>query len=176
MEQWKDISGYEGMYQVSNMGRVKSCERMVHHPKGGDKVINPRLLKPSFIRGYPSVILCKQGTVKRFSVHRLVAMAFIENPMNLPEVNHIDGNRGNPNVSNLEWCTSAQNKHHARDCLGVDYHTVANRNKRVIRSDGKEFASINEAAKESGVSRGCIYLQMNGRRKHTGGYQFRFAD
>lgn len=176
MEVWKDIAGYEGLYQVSDMGRVRSCKRLVSHPKGGKKVVNPRVLKPSNVHGYPSVILCTNGTIKRFSVHRLVAIAFLDNPMNLPEVNHLDGNRANPEKTNLEWCSSAENKLHAKHSLGVDYRTAAKRNKRVIRSDGRVFVSINEAAKESGVPRGCIYLQMQGKRKHTGGYQFRYAE
>ena len=176
LEVWKDIAGYEGLYQVSDMGRVRSCKRMVKHSKGGLKVVNSRVLKPGYTHGYPHVILCTCGKIKRFSVHRLVAIAFIDNPLNLPEVNHIDGNRDNPKLSNLEWCTSTQNKYHAKNSLGVDYRTAAKRNKKIIRSDGKAFVSINDAAKESGVSRGCIYLQMQGKRSHTGGYQFRFAE
>ena len=176
MEVWKDVVGYEGLYQVSNQGRVCSCERLVRHSKGGDKAVNQRMLKPQQSHhGYQVVALSNLGKVKRFFVHRLVADAFIENPNGYTTVNHIDGNKNNPCASNLEWCSPSQNAQHAKKCLGIDFRTNGKRNKKVVRSDGKEFISINEAAKESGVSRGCIYLQMQGKRNHTGGYQFHFA-
>lgn len=102
MEIWKDIKGYEGLYQVSNMGRIKSL--------GNNKTRKEKILslKPSN-DGYIRVYLCKNGKQKPFSVHRLVAQAFLPNPDNLPEVNHIDENKENNHVKNLEWCDRKYN-------------------------------------------------------------------
>ena len=100
-EIWRDISGYEGHYQVSNFGRVKSFH------KGG------RILKPGLVLGYLKVSLNSGGKVAQRKVHRLVAEAFIPNPNGKPEVNHIDGNPRNNHVDNLEWCTQLENIRHA---------------------------------------------------------------
>ena len=100
---YKDIKGYEGLYQVSNLGNVKSIYK--HRP---DKI-----LKPVMKKGYLMVTLCKNGTTKICSIHRLVAEAFIDNPDNLPVVNHKDGNRSNNKSDNLEWCTQKDNIRHA---------------------------------------------------------------
>lgn len=98
-EYWKPVVGYEGHYQVSNFGRVKS----IKFGKG-------RILKPTTnLYGYLFVKLCKDGKVKPFTVHRLVAEAFLPNPDNLPQVNHKDENKQNNIVSNLEWCSAQYN-------------------------------------------------------------------
>ena len=99
-EIWKDIKGYEGIYQVSNFGRIKSSytKRIL---KGGKNKA-----------GYLLVGLYKQGVLSRKSIHRLVAEAFIPNPDNKPEVNHIDENKTNNMVSNLEWMTAKENINH----------------------------------------------------------------
>lgn len=106
-EIWKDIEGYEGFYQVSNFGRVKSLERFSAHKH----LISERILKENNLGtgGYKSVMLYKNGVVKRFTVHRLVALAFIPNPKNLPQVGHKDENNTNNHVTNLEWVTPKQN-------------------------------------------------------------------
>lgn len=108
MEIWKDIKGYEGLYQVSNMGRIKSL--------GNDKTRKEKILslKPNN-KGYIRVYLCKNGKRKHFSVHRLVAEAFLPNPDNLPVVNHkIDDfeHRSDNRVENLEWCTVEYNNNY----------------------------------------------------------------
>lgn len=99
VEIWKDIEGYEGLYQVSNLGRVKSLkfnkEKIIKGSKGGG--------------GYLQVILCKEGKIKFHKVHRLVASAFLENPDNLPEINHIDEDKTNNITTNLEWCDCKYN-------------------------------------------------------------------
>lgn len=125
LESWSDVVGYEGLYQVSNLGRVKSLGRKVLVKQ--DRYDKPRLmnwkgriLKPG-IRAerdragckYAKVILRKDGISKNHQVHRLVAVAFIDNPANKPVVNHIDCNGLNNNVKNLEWCTIAENNHHS---------------------------------------------------------------
>ena len=103
-EIWKDIKGYEGLYKVSNLGRVKS----VHF--NHSKKVTEKILKPIKDRdGYVDAFLYKNGKVKHFKMHRLVAQAFIPNPNNLPQINHIDENVNNNRVDNLEWCTVGYN-------------------------------------------------------------------
>lgn len=117
-ELWKDIEGYEGYYQISNLGRVKSLERDVYRKRDGAFCRH----KPESIKapvtstdGYYQVKLCVDGENKCIGIHILVARAFIPNPKNLPEVNHIDTNRKNNCVDNLEWCTHQENVAHSRD-------------------------------------------------------------
>ena len=112
-EIWKDIEGYEGLYQVSTYGNIKSLPK-VRRNGTGTYIQKERLLKPSNTStGYKKVELCKDGKRKGFKVHRLVAIAFIPNPDNKPEVNHIDGNKINNNIDNLEWVTSSEKTIHA---------------------------------------------------------------
>lgn len=102
MEIFKDVTDYEGLYQISNYGNVKSL--------GNDKSRKEKILKPQADGGgYLQVILCKDGKMKHHKVHRLVANAFIDNPDNLPQVNHRDECKTNNTVDNLEWCTNEYN-------------------------------------------------------------------
>ena len=114
-EVWKDIKGYEGIYQVSNFGRVKSVARKIklkqYIKETTEKIMKLDLNK----RGYLYVHLCKNGKYKAYRVHRLVADAFVENPEHKDQVNHIDRNVLNNKSSNLEWCTNAENMKHAKD-------------------------------------------------------------
>lgn len=96
-EIWKDIIGYEGLYQVSNLGRVKSLPKFFQ----GERILKSRLDK----YGYPYLGLVKDKIKKSYKVHRLVAAAFIKNPLNYPSINHKDENKENNNSINLEWCT-----------------------------------------------------------------------
>ena len=104
-EIWKWIFGYEGLYQVSNFGRVKSFNGRW----GSVQILKPVLQK----NGYLTVSLCKNGKLKTVKIHRLVAETFLTNSDNLPEVNHKDGNKLNNCVENLEWCTGKENVQHA---------------------------------------------------------------
>ena len=113
MEQWKDIKGYEGLYQVSNYGRVKSLPKK-RITGTGFYIQKERIMSLQIkTKRYYGVVLTKDGTHKNFLVHRLVADAFIENPNNYEEVNHIDCNKLNNKVENLEWCTAEANLEHA---------------------------------------------------------------
>ena len=127
-EIWKPIKGYEGLYEVSNRGYVKSLFRYINN-NGTDVLHEGRILKPSIRNNYLSVILRKNNKSKCFSIHRLVAETFIFNPNNYPVVNHKDENRLNNNVNNLEWCTQKFNCNYG------------NHNKKISRAiKGKEIA------------------------------------
>ena len=112
MEIWKDIQGYEGLYQVSNYGRVKSLERKVKS-KGGFRKVSERILKPMVTSyGYRAVSFYNPNN-KKYKIHRLVVQAFLNNPNNYEQVNHIDGDKTNNHVDNLEWCSHEMNMQHA---------------------------------------------------------------
>lgn len=108
IEEWKPVVGYEGMYDVSNLGKVRRRY----------KTTPTRLLKLSPHDGYLRAHLCRDNKARMWFVHRLVAEAFIDNPDGKPFVNHIDGNRSNNVVSNLEWVTMSENHRHAFRVLG----------------------------------------------------------
>lgn len=115
-EEWRDITGYEGIYMVSNFGRVKSLEREIRFGIAG-KRIDPEKIKTVLKtkKGYNKIGMCNNGTQRQEFVHRLVALAFIPNPEGKPTVNHIDGNKDNNCLENLEWSTYLENNRHAID-------------------------------------------------------------
>lgn len=102
MEIWKDIEGYEGLYKISNFGRIKSLPR-------NTTIKKEKILKQLKRNGYLYVKLCNNGDIKSFSVHRLVALSFLKNPNNFDYVNHKDENKYNNKVENLEWCSQKYN-------------------------------------------------------------------
>ena len=116
-EIWRDIKSYEGLYQVSNLGKVKSIERVVTNNKhGGVRVVKETILHPTDNgHGYKIIGLRKDGHRKNFYIHRLVATAFIPNPTQAKYINHIDYNRENNKINNLEWCTQRENINHSRE-------------------------------------------------------------
>lgn len=114
VEVWKDIKGYEGLYQISDVGRVKSLDQYIKCKKNNKRLIKGKILK-TYINenGYEWVRLYNNTKRKIYRVHRLVAEAFIDNPENKPCVNHKDGNKENNKLDNLEWCTHSENMKHA---------------------------------------------------------------
>lgn len=173
MELWKDVKGYEGLYQVSNYGNVRSVTRKREvSEKKRDRCYEAMVQgteRKKFVRGeYLTVVLSKNSKKSSFSVHRLVAEAFIPNPYNLPQVNHKDENKLNNNAENLEWVTAKQN---------MNYGTLPERRKHrktratpVIQydKDGNfvaEYRSIVEASRITGVSKANIenYLTRNSK-------------
>lgn len=114
-EIWKPVKGYEGYYEVSNLGRIKALTRTVQGKTRNGKPC-PRIVKehimhqPNCTNGYKQIALSKDSEVKMYRVHRIVAEAFLDNPKNYPEVNHIDEDKTNNCVTNLEWCSHAYNQ------------------------------------------------------------------
>lgn len=164
IEQWRSVKGYEGLYEVSNLGRIKSlCART-----------NTRILirKPVPDKdGYLTICLKKNGKVRCFKIHRLVAQAFIPNPNNLPQINHKDEDRKNNKVSNLEWCNCKYNNNYGSKPSKC-FKPI---NK--LAEDGtiiKSYISVNEAATDNGLEPSLISPVLNGRRKHAGGYKWEY--
>ena len=116
-EQWLPIIGYEGFYEVSNLGRVKSIARWKPQNNGGKCWVEDRILNNSVNnRGYVRLCLHRDSKGKSYKLSRLVAQAFVPNPNNLPYVNHIDGVKTNDIYTNLEWCSQSDNVKHAYTC------------------------------------------------------------
>jgi hypothetical protein len=143
-EIWKDIVGFEGLYQISNYGNVKSCRRYVN-AKFGKRVVNEKLLSLGKDKdGYFMAILCQDGIKKTVKIHRLVANAFIDKFDDKNIVNHIDSNKSNNIVSNLEWVSSLENSCHSRlkmktssKYVGVCFHKKDNKFRATATIDGK---------------------------------------
>ena len=186
-EIWKDVVGYEGLYQVSNLGRVRGLDRLVKHSGEHMRIQKGRILKGLVHSkdGYVYVGLYKKGKYKKIKVHRLVGLAFIENPQNKPMINHIDENKENNKLDNLEWCTAKENENHGtkreRMKKNTDYSLIASKYKKpVIQYDLegnviKEWDSIKQIKEENGYSSGNISNCCNGKLKKTYGYVWRFA-
>ena len=112
-ELWKDIPNYEGYYEVSSLGNFRAKDRYIDSRWGGKRLYHGKPLLTELMEdGYSRIVLMKDGKKKRYMTHRLVALAFIPNPNNLPQVNHIDKVRNNNCVNNLEWNSAAQNNAH----------------------------------------------------------------
>lgn len=110
MEIWKDIEEYEGLYQVSNLGRVRSLDRVVEGKSSSIRLHRGKILSPGVnSTGYYMVVLCKDGHTHAYTIHRLVSNTFIPNPNNYTHINHKDENKLNNNIKNLEWCSHQYN-------------------------------------------------------------------
>lgn len=149
-ETWRDVVGFEGLYQVSDAGNIRSLTHYTrNNPNGGKRISKGRILKP-FKAGanYLYVDLSKGDIREKRSVHRMVAIAFIENKNNLPEVNHIDGNKANNAIQNLEWVTRKENQNHAAD------HFLMGHIKPVIcKETGTIYRSQTDAERKTGIDR-----------------------
>jgi hypothetical protein len=169
MEIWKDISEKPN-YQISNKGRVKSKHRVITRSNGAKQTVKERIIKTYFdSNGYERAVLQHGKKTKQFAVHRLVAMAFIENKEGKPFVNHIDGNKTNNTLSNLEWVTKSENERHAfmigLKCLKGENHNQSKLTEAQVREiRSKKGVNTYEAlAKEYGVTKSAISSILNNR-------------
>jgi hypothetical protein len=175
IEKWKNVKGYEGYYQVSNLGRIRSLDWVTNHNYGGKKRKSGVILKPVKQKtGYLTVNLSVLGERKTVLVHRLVAISFLCNPNGKPHVNHKNGIRHDNRASQLEWVTVSENELHAYKILGK----VSGRMKpvkQICQKTGKVirlFKSQTEAANILGITSRGISDAVNGGRKTSGGWRF----
>lgn len=175
---WKPVPDYEGLYEVSNTGEVR---RVAHQIVVGST--KPHLPEREKIlqknkNGYLIVALYKGQSQKHVSVHRLVATVFLDNPDNLPQVNHIDENKENNHVSNLEWCTNQYNSSYgtrgkrigAANTNGKQSHPIVAK----CGNDVLQFPSIAEASRATGICRENIIAVLKNRRNIAGGYKWEY--
>lgn len=178
MEEWKDIHEFEGLYQISNCGKVQRTN--YEDIANAAKYKLPFTLKPRIDKdGYLKITLSKCGKYKQFFVHRLVALHFIDNPNNKKEVNHIDGIKGNPYYKNLEWVTQSENRQHCLKYLNPKLRNNKS-SKKVFQYDLngqfiKEYPSAKEASRENGFSQGHISEVCRGEMKKYKGYVWRYC-
>lgn len=175
-EIWKDVPGYEGLYQVSNLGRIKSLPKTIIYKDGRSKSIQCHILKPQGNgNGYLKLTLCnKAHHQKQHYIHRLVAEAFLPNPMNKPVINHKDENKTNNKASNLEWCTVAYNNTYgtkiarqtSKTSLYVGQFTL---NLKLI----KVWKSAKECGR-NGYSQGNVSACCRGKYKQAYGYIWKY--
>lgn len=163
---WRPVKTYEGLYEVSSDGRVRSLPR-----NGTSK--NGRVLKSMTIyNGYQQVVLAKYGKNSPKLVHRLVAQAFIPNPENKPAVNHKDGNTANNSVDNLEWVTHRENMIHSSHVLGNYSGNWIGAPVRCIET-GTSYKTIASASRDTGVLRTAIGNCLSGLSKTAGGLHWK---
>lgn len=171
-EVWKDIPQYEGMYQISNLGRIKSFRRSTKHYWQDEYILKPSIAN----NGYCQVTLYRDAVRKKFLVHRLVAEAFIPNPGNLPQVNHKDENPLNNAASNLEWCTAEYNN--AYGTARIRITDTKSQSVEQLTVDGRVIAiyrSARIACEMLGVTKSSLgYALRNGT--NCKGYFWRYSN
>lgn len=178
-ETWKDIPGYNGYYQVSNLGRVKSLKRFFKTGRGRIAETKLRILRQADSRdGYKMVVLCVNGEQLTRRVHRLVAMAFIPNPHNYPVINHKNEIRTDNRCSNLEWCTVSYNDTYGhalekrKEKLSIKVYQYDSSKKLI-----KIFPSISETARVVGCNIASIHYHIKHKcKKPYRGYYYRTTD
>lgn len=196
MEIWKQINDYEGIYEISNYGNVKSLKRKVKN-KNGYRIIEEKILKPILNnKGYYVFGLRKNGELNMVLLHRLVAEHFIPNENNFPCINHIDGNKTNNNINNLEWCSYQHNIKEAFR-LGLNKYNYKNNfkhnywvgkfgsnhncSKKITQYDKagnkiKDWDNITIASKETKINLCSISNNCRGKQKSAGGFIWKFKE
>lgn len=188
-EIWRPVVGYEGLYEVSNYGNVYSVKRECVSGNGGIQNVGGHCLPLNKWKGYLRVTLCKNGVQKNFSVHRVVAEAFISNPNNYPVINHKDENKTNnfvfvnqdgsidPDKSNLEWCSYSYNMSYGE---GAKNRALSNSKPILMLSlEGKPIRKFKSATEAGLFINNCfsphINCCANGKRKTAYGYKWEWA-
>lgn len=177
-EEWRAVQGYSGLYEVSDLGRIRSLPREIKTYNGGKWTRPGKIIKPITNKdGYQQVHICKDGKQTTRKVHQLVALAFLENPDGFLEVNHKNENKADNRAANLEWCSREYN---------INYGTAR---KRTGIANGRpviqyslngekiqEFYSSYEAQRRLGVIEQSINLCCLGRRQQAGGFRWKYVD
>lgn len=182
IEEWRSIEGYENLYEISSLGRVRSLDRYVDNGKGGIMLLKGRVLKPGKDGGgYLLVILSKDGKPTAFIVHRLVYEAFYGKIPEGMQVNHIDENKSNNTIDNLNVMTSKENinwgtGNERRSKSHINHKALS---KAVVQYDLQgnfiaEYPSVAEAGRKLGINLGNISSALKGRIKTAGGYIFHY--
>lgn len=165
---WKPIKGYNGFYQVSNTGLVRSLNRTIKFSDGRKRKLKGKMMSPKYKPdGYTYVTLSRNGKHSHHYIHRLVAAAFLPNAGNLPEVNHLSGNKADNSVRNLEWCTHQQNVKHAYD-NGLSTNMGGSHSFAVGVIDNKlgmKFETVKEWCKARGIAYSTGRNLLNGSNK-----------
>lgn len=187
IEVWKDIKDYEGLYQVSNLGRVKSLERTRNNCYNSMSKIKEHILKPSITKcGYYNVVLSKDNNKKHKLIHRLVAEAFIDNKYNKTCINHINECKWDNAVWNLEWCTHKENNNYGNHNIKLSISKTGKYNRKDVSKpvlqytvDGQfiaEYPSMLEAQRQTGFFQTGIGQCCRGNKKYStvGGYKWKF--
>ena len=178
IEEFRPVIGYEGLYEVSSTGRIKSCERLVRTKNGYNKIKEKFIVQKDDTHGYLCVNLWKNNKLTHFKVHRLVASAFIPNPNNLRDVNHIDEDKYNNNINNLEWSSHKDNLNYG------------SRNERANNTRSKEVSQYDKVTNEllatyknayiadgiTGINESSISACCRNIRNSAGGYIWRFTN
>lgn len=190
-EVWKDVVGYEGLYQVSNLGRVKSVDRTIFRSSTPQKVKGKIISQGLLNSGYKAVSLWYKKKRKAFTVHRLVANAFLEKVDGKDFIDHINGVRTDNRANNLRWCTRIENSNFP---IARSKYIAANKKRvekiRKIRSEHslevlqltteglvvKKWSSVKEASENLGILTSGIYASCVGAKKTAGGYKWKYVD
>lgn len=182
MENWKDIVGFEGIYQVSDYGRVKSLSRYIERQNDKGYQVNEKILKQSFhTGGYKKVTLSKEGKTYNKFVHRLVGEVFMPNLNDFPQINHKDEDKTNNHISNLEWCDNRYNNIYGtkieRQKKSEYLQRVMNpiQGTNIVTGEVVYFDSVNAASKQGFVRRGIRECLCGNTKKHHG-YKWEYIE
>lgn len=190
-EKWKYIKGYEGLYQASNLGRIKRLSKANKDKRSKEEIAEHFIKGSIYNNKYTMINLCKNGIIKRKPLHRIIAELFVKNPNDKPYVNHLDGNPQNNKAENLEWCTPLENVQHAWKTGLIDKEKMSALGKKYIelncRNNEKpvyqltkenivvgKYKSIKEAEQQTGITNKHISSVCKGKRKTAGGYVWKY--